>query len=143
MERAALSFKASERGDATDEAQAELNAAEAELALYQQATKLSSVGAEHFAEGMRQRVEAVETASRKLAKARLAAPAIPAGKGLVDLSPEKMRAGLRGFLGVVWIRKNRKGAGIRIVAAGFEPSEFGPINWSDGDLPGEIGTLSP
>lgn len=143
METVATSFKASQRVDAVETAEAELNAAEAELALYQQAVKLSDVGAEHFADGMRQRVDAVEAARRKLAKARLAAPAVPSGTGLDDLSPEKKRAGLRGALGVVWIRKDRRGAGVRIVAAGHEPSEFGPIDWADADLPGEIRTVSP
>ena len=140
VEAAPLDYQAVERGDAITLADVALEAAEAELSLYQQATKLSEVGAEHFSAGMRQRVEAVEVARRQLARARLAAPAMPGGS-LADLSPTQARQGLRGALGVVWVRKRRAGAGIRIIAAGFEPSNFGPINWPDVDLPGEIGTL--
>lgn len=145
MKAVPVSYEAVERGDAIAKAESDLEAAEAELALYQQATKLSDVGAEHFAEGMRQRVETVETARRALARARLAAPTLPSGGSLADLSPDLWRSGLRGALGVVWVLKaNGRGtsAGIRIVAAGFEPSEFGPINWADPDLPGEIRALS-
>lgn len=141
METVSLTYEAVERGDAVAVAEAALEAAEVELALYQQATKLSDVGAEHFAEGMRQRVEAVEAARRALARARLASPALPRGR-LGDLPPAERRNGLRSALGVVWVRKDRKGAGIRIIAAGFEPSEFRPIDWTDHDLPGEIGPLS-
>jgi DNA invertase Pin-like site-specific DNA recombinase len=140
MQATSLRFQAVERGDAVAEAEADLNVAEAELAAYQRAVKVSDVGAEHFAEGMRQRVEAVEVARRALARARLAAPALPSG-GPGDLSDAQRRQGLRGALGVVWVRKGRAGAGIRIVAAGFEPSHFGPIDWSDADLPGEIGAV--
>jgi DNA invertase Pin-like site-specific DNA recombinase len=142
METMTLDYQAVERGDAVAEAEAELAAAEAELAAYQRAVKVSDVGAEHFAEGMRQRVEAVDAARRNLARARLAAPALPSGAGLDELDEAQARQGLRGAIGVIWVRKRRSGAGIRIVAAGFEPSEFGPIDWTDSDLPGEIGTLS-
>lgn len=142
MESVPFSFAAAERGDAVAEAERKLEAAEAELRMYQAVVKVAEVGAEHFAEGMRQRVEAVEAARRELARARLAAPALPRG-GLNDLSPEQARAGLRGAVGVVWVRKNRSGAGIRVVAAGFEPSEFGPLGWPDDDLPGEIRPLAP
>jgi DNA invertase Pin-like site-specific DNA recombinase len=141
VETTSLEYRAVEKMDAIAKAEDELATAEEELRLYQAVTKVSEIGAEHFAEGMRQRVEAVEIARRNLARARLAAPALPAGKGLDDLTPEEFRQGLRGALGVVWVRKNRRGAEVRIVAAGFEPSEFGPIDWTDSDLPGEIGTL--
>lgn len=136
-----VSFSATENTDALELANAALAAAEAELALYQQATKLSEVGVEHFASGMQQRTVAVEAARRDLARARLAAPALPSASDWDDLGEEDRRHLLRGALGVVWIRKRRAGAGIRVVAAGFEPGEFGPIDWSDGDLPGEIGLI--
>jgi DNA invertase Pin-like site-specific DNA recombinase len=141
MQAAPLHYEAVEREAAVAVAEAELEAAEAELALYQQATKLSEVGAEHFAEGMRRRVEAVEAARRKLARARLAAPTLPSGS-LGDLGEKQARQGLRSALGVVWVRKCRAAAGIRIIAAGYEPGEFGPIDWPDVDLPGEIRALS-
>jgi hypothetical protein len=138
--RARLSYQAVERVDAIAEAEAELDEVEAELAAYQQVVKVSDVGAEHFGAGMRQRVEAVEAARRQLARARLAAPALPSGL-LADLGSDEKRSGLRSALGVVWVRKRRSGAGIRIIAAGFEPSEFRPIGWTDADLPGEIRPL--
>lgn len=135
-----LTFEAVERRDRIARAEADLATAEAELAAYQEAVKVSDVGAEYFAAGMRQRVEAVEVARRELARARLASPALPAGT-LEDLGEEEWRAGLRGALGVVWVRKRRSAAGIRIVAAGFEPTDFGPIDWDGPDLPGEIRVL--
>ncbi len=143
METVAFSFQAVERGDAVGEAEVELEGTEAELAAYQQVVKVSDVGAEHFAEGMRQRVEAVEAARRKLARARLAAPAMPAGLSLNDLTPQQFRRGLRGAIGVVWVRKRGSDstASIRVIAAGFEPSEFRPVDWTDVDLPGEIRAL--
>lgn len=144
IEAAPVAYEAVEHGEAIAAAEQELEAAEAELRLYQAVTKVSEIGAEHFAEGMRQRVEAVEAARRKLARARLASPALPSG-GLDDLTEEQWRAGLRGAVGVVWVRKAERGRGssaeIRIVAASFEPSKFGPIDWSDADLPGEIRAL--
>lgn len=139
-----LSFSAAERGRKIEAAEQDLGQAEAELALYQRTIKISEIGPEHFAEGMRQRVEAVEAARRRLARARLAAPVVPAPGGLEDLTREQVRAGLRSALGVVWVRKGCRGgpgAQVRIVAAGFEPSEFGPVDWNDGDLPGEIRTV--
>lgn len=118
---------------------AELEGAEVELSLYQQATKLADVGAEHFAEGMRQRTQAVEAARRGLARARLAAPALPRlDSG--DLTREQLRHALRGSLGVIWVWKGNP-ARFRVIAAGFEPGEFGPVDWVDADLPGEIGLL--
>lgn len=98
---------------------------------------------EHFAEGMRLRTRAVEDARRDLARARLSAPALPTGQDWTALDPSNQRQLLRGALGVVWIRKRggRGRAGIRIIAAGFEPSEFGPADWPDVDMPGEIGVV--
>ncbi len=137
LEQARLSFRAVERHDDVAAAETTLAEAEAELSAYQQVVKISDVGAEHFAAGMRQRVEAVEVARRELARARLASPALPAGER-GDLTDSQRRSGLRGAIGVIWVRKRRSGAGIRIVAAGFEPTHFTPIDWDDGDLPGEI-----
>lgn len=141
LETVPISYQAVERGDAIAEAERELEAAEAELIAYQTLVKISEVGAEHFAEGMRQRVEAVEAARRKLARARLASPALPSGQGLASLTGNQWRAGLRGALGVVWVFKGRPRARIKIIAAGFEPSEFGAIDWTDIDLPGEVRVL--
>lgn len=134
-------FTAVQPTDVIAEASEALRAAEAELSLYQEATRLADVGVEHFAEGMRKRTGDVEAARRDLARARLAAPALPTGS-LEDLTAEQLRHVLRGSLGVVWVRKGRP-AEIRIVAAGFEPSEFGAADWPDLDLPGEIRPTGP
>ncbi len=142
MEQVDLRYEAVEQGDVIAEAERELQDAEAELAAYQTLVKISEVGAEHFAEGMRQRVEAVETARRKLAKERLAAPALPSGS-LDDLTENQWRQGLRGAIGGIWIWKaggRGERARFRIIAAGFEPTG-GPLSWSDADLPGEIRPL--
>ncbi len=144
MEQVDLRYEAVERGDLIAETERELGEAEAELAAYQTLVKISEVGAEHFGEGMRQRVEAVEGARRKLAKARLAAPALPSG-GLEDLTEDQWRQGLRGAIGGVWVWKaGGRGASarFRIIAAGFEPTGANPLPWTDADLPGEIRPLS-
>ncbi|HEY6731964.1 MAG TPA: recombinase family protein [Solirubrobacterales bacterium] len=142
MESVGLRYEAVERRDAIAEAERELDDAEAELVAYQTLVKISEVGAEHFAQGMRKRVEAVEAARKKLARARLAAPALPSGS-LEDLTEDQWRQGLRGAIGGVWIWKagRRGGARFRIIAAGFEPATTGALAWSDADLPGEIRPL--
>jgi DNA invertase Pin-like site-specific DNA recombinase len=137
-----LTFTATERTNVLEQAQVELNTAEAELALYQEVTKISEVGVEHFGSGMKHRAQGVEAARRNLARARLTVPALPAsGQSIDDLTTGQERALLRGALGVVWVRKDRRRAGIRIIAAGFEPGEFDPCEWPDIDLPGEIRAL--
>lgn len=138
---ASATVTATEATDALAAAKVELASAEDELALYQQATRVADVGVEHFSAGMRERTEEVERKRRAVAKAQLALP--PPNVVPSSLSSERERHALRRSLGVVWVYKDRRRAKVRIVAAGFEPSEFGPIPWSDLDMPGEIRPLGP
>ena len=148
-----LAFSSRERTSAIEQAQAKLEAAESELALYQETVRLSDVGAEHFEAGMRSRVGAVEEARRALATQRLASPRVLPGT-LADLWPKlsvvERRQVLRSAFSVIWIRRGRAAVEdrVRVIADGFEPTDLsvqgrpaGPpvtIEWPDADLEGEV-----
>lgn len=138
--------------DALAEATANLDAAERELADFQAATKASGVGVDHFAAGLRERVQTVEVARRELAVAHRQVPSLPdavtAGDVLRDLKSDELRHVLRGSLGVVWVGKGRGLDRVRIVARGFEPADLSvrgvpagppvPVELPERDLDGEI-----
>lgn len=124
------------------EAEQALEAVETELAAYQKAQSVSGLGEEHFLEGMRSRVDAIEEARRQLVDTR-SVVSLP-DSGLVaelwpSLSVEERRHALRGSLlrvevsrgrDRVWERArlfDRSGALIAI-----------PEHLRDG--PGEVGT---
>lgn len=148
-----LSYTASERTAVVEEAGRRLDAAEAELTLYQETARLSEVGAEHFEAGMRSRVAEVDAARRGLAAAQLAAPRVLPGT-LAEVWPSlnvvERRQVLRSSFSVVWLRRDgvRIEDRVRLVAAGFEPTGLsesgrpaGPLVAFDwvGDIEGEIG----
>ena len=119
--------------------------ADAELRAYQLAT--SALDAEHFSEGMRSRVEAVEDARRDLATAQLRTQPTGIGGDVAALWPgldvEGRRHLLRSALGVIWIRKGRP-ADVKVVTVkpgglsrpGRHAGAIVPLEWVD--LEGEI-----
>ena len=137
----------------SNSAEKRLEEAEAELALYQEAMRLSDIGAAHFESGMRSRVNEVEEARRALAAQRLTAPRVLPGT-LADLWPKlsvpERRQVFRGAFSVIWIRRGRAAVEdrVRLIADGFEPTNLsvqgrraGPpvtLVWPDGDLEGEV-----
>lgn len=146
----AMAVTATARTDEVEVATRALEAAEAELAAYQEAIDIAGVGAEHFAIGMRRRVTALEQARASLGRARGSLTALPGA-----LSAEETWAGLSGgerrhvlgsALGVVWVWKGRGLGRVKIVARGYEPANLSRpgnhravmvgVKW--GDLPGEI-----
>jgi DNA invertase Pin-like site-specific DNA recombinase len=152
---AALRVQASgkARTDQTEQASQTLAEAEAELAAYQRAMSVADLGAEHFAVGMRQRVEAVEEGREELGRARgrsegerlIAEPW--EGLGVMD-----RRHVLRSALDVVWVRSSGKRTvpiteRVKLIASGHGPSGLGrggnrrlpiaSVKWDE--LPGEVG----
>lgn len=135
----------------------ELQAAEAELAAYQEVTSVSEHGADVFMAGMRSRIGRVEELRADLANAR----ALHGGRGELrvlleqwpGLSVEQRRHVLGGAIDVVWVRKGRHdlASRVRVIAAGYGPGDLPrpgfrrlavePAEWPDGDLPGEIGLV--
>jgi DNA invertase Pin-like site-specific DNA recombinase len=151
---AGIRYETTSAGGKLDQAAVELARAEAELTAYQQAT--SALEPEHFMAGMRSRIDAVTDARRALAEARLAAGPAPETGELLDRWPdldmEQRRHVLRGALSVVWVRRGRGLDGrVRIIEAGHPvPAMTGteavpivPVDWPDGDMPGEIRPLGP
>jgi DNA invertase Pin-like site-specific DNA recombinase len=148
-----LAYSSSERTAAIEGAEKRLEAAEAELALYQETVRLSEVGAAHFETGMRSRVAEVEEARRTLATQRLATPRVLPGT-LGDLWPTlsvaERRQVLRSAFSVIWIRRGRNPVPerVRLIAAGFESPDLsvqgrpaGPpltLPWPEADLEGEV-----
>lgn len=145
-----VSYKA--RTDALAEATAALDTAERELTAYQEATEVAGIGVEHFAEGMRARVAAVEAARRELAEAHRQVPALPDVAKVADvianLDGDELRHVLQASLGVVWVGKGRGLDRVRIVARGFEPAGLSvrgvpagppiPVELPESDLDGEV-----
>jgi hypothetical protein len=121
-----------------------VEAAEAELDAFQKATAAAG-GVEMFAEGLRQRVEAVRSARAELAAAYRSVDLPPVDVAGVwpDLSLSERRQLLRGFLGVVWVWKKH----VRVIARGFEPQGLSmpgrkgpePVALDDTGLKGQIG----
>jgi DNA invertase Pin-like site-specific DNA recombinase len=154
-----IAYTSSERTSAVELAERSLDEAEAELVLYQESVRLTDVGAEHFAAGMKTRAAAVEEARRALAKARLASPRVLPGtlaEVWPDLSVVERRQVLGSALSVVWVRRGRAdvAARVRLISAEFEPpglsvqgrpgglpAELATLPW-DGDLEGEIRVAS-
>lgn len=140
--------------DDLEAALAELERAETELASFQEGVSASGVGVELLSAGIRSRVNAVDSARRQVAAARLREQ--PQGRAVnlaeewPSLSVERRNRHLRGALGVVWVRKGRRPVSerVRLVAQGFEPRDLPvsgrsgvwyPLEWTDADLPGELG----
>ena len=140
-----LTFSATERTGAVDRAKADLADTDEELRLYQEITKASEVGAEHFAAGLERRVADVEAKRKALAKAQLAAPSAPRtgtlGEEWDSMNPDERRQVLCGALGAVWVWKGRNPR-FRLVAAGFEPSEVGPPTGSTSTCQAKSGCLA-
>lgn len=148
-----------QRTDALAQAQDALDKAERELAAYQDATEVAEIGAEHFAAGMRSRVDVVEQRRRDLAEAHLASEPLPDAASVADvldeLDVDELRHVLRGALGVVWVSKGRGEIErrVRIIARGFEPSDLSVrgvpsglpvrVEYPEGDLDGELRPPSP
>jgi site-specific DNA recombinase len=92
--------------------------AEAELVAFQQA--VSAAGdVDMFADGLRQRAEAVRVARAEMAAAYRSVDLPPVDvRGIwSELTVEERRQLLRGFLGVVWVWPEH----VRLVARGYEP----------------------
>lgn len=151
----AIGYDAQARGRALQEAEEKYAAAVLEREAYQQAVSVSELGVDKFLAGMRSRDEAVAAGDRERRAARAAAmPSIDAGELLDlwdDLTVEERGHVLRGTLSVVWVRKGRRNiaARTRIIAAGYGPEKLSrggrggpypiePVDWPDGDLPGEL-----
>jgi DNA invertase Pin-like site-specific DNA recombinase len=121
-----------------------VQAAEAELDAFQKATAAAGE-VEMFAEGLRQRVEAVRVARAELAATYRGADLPPVElEGIwPDLSVDERRQILRGFLGVIWVWPEH----VRLVARGYEPQGLsmpgrkGPeaVPLDDASLEGEVG----
>lgn len=133
----------------------ELQAAEAELAAYQEVTSISEHGADVFMAGLNSRVARVEDLRAELAHARSVHGGGRELRSLLDewpsLDVEQRRHVLNGAIDVVWVRKGRHdlSSRVRVIAAGFGPTDLPrsgfrrqdrivPVDWPDGDLPGEI-----
>lgn len=148
-----LEVSAARSGDALEAAERELADAIAERDAYTAATEVAGVGAEHFAEGLRLRVERVERARGELAKARLASDPVPLG-GVRDvwdqLSALERNHVLRRSLSVVWVRRGRGPDRVRIcdptggegLSVQGKPAPPVALDW-DADLRGEIPVTSP
>jgi DNA invertase Pin-like site-specific DNA recombinase len=123
---------------------ARVHAAESELLAFQRAAEAAG-DVDLFTEGLRQRADAVRTARAELAGAYRGEDFAPIHLAGVwdDLSVDERRHVLRGFLGVVWVWKER----VRFIARGYEPDglslpgrkgpEAAPLD--DAPLEGEVG----
>jgi DNA invertase Pin-like site-specific DNA recombinase len=121
-----------------------VESAEAELDAFQRATAAAG-GVDLFAEGLRQRVEAVRAARADLAATYRSADLPPVDvRGIwPELSVEERRQLLRGFLGVVWVWRKH----VRLVARGYEPQGLSmpgrkgpePVALEDSRLEGQVG----
>lgn len=143
--------------DSEDLARAErvLDNAEAELAGYQEATRIADIGAEHFAAGMQTRVAAVEQARADVGRLRGARDRVfgTLAEQWDDLGVEERGHVLRGALGVVWVRAGRGLAvaeRVKVIAAGFEFPDLPRAGWGKNtpirdfawvDLEGELRPL--
>lgn len=132
----------------------ERQAAEAELAAYQQVTQLGDVGAEHFMEGMRARVAAVEAARERVGRLRALSGSVERVEDLravYERGPVEGRGHvLRGGLSTVWVRRGRGPCveRVRVVEAGHALDDnalrgmpLEPLDWVEHDLVGEIRPL--
>jgi DNA invertase Pin-like site-specific DNA recombinase len=86
-----IGYSGATKTSALEDAAAVLEDAEGELEAYQTARRVADVGAEHFAAGMRERVDAVQAARTALGRARASVPAVPDAGDLHDLWPERRR----------------------------------------------------
>ena len=121
---------------------ADLELAEAELIAYQRAT--SAAGDEAmFADGLRQRVDAVRDARAKIRITRTETPAVNVADEWPNLSIDDRRHVLGGLIGLVWVWNANQ---FRFIAADSSPdglsgpgvkgAELDPVE--NTDLPGEI-----
>jgi site-specific DNA recombinase len=107
-----------ERGEQVEGATRALANDEAELAEFQRAVSAAGVGAEHVADGLRQRVAAVESSRRRLAETwRAQAPvSLPPDIGAIwqEIPLEKQRHFLRSVLSEVVVEKGRRDLARRV-----------------------------
>jgi DNA invertase Pin-like site-specific DNA recombinase len=147
-----LSFSFAERNAEVPRAETAVEDAKAEIQEFQRIMKASE-RPEFFAEGMKDRIAALERAELESRRARQVVGSVPPPGTLrelwPDLSVEERGHVLRGSLGAVYVRKGRGPADgrVRIFAPGFEPPslregrDVGPLPWDD-DLDGVIGVAS-
>jgi DNA invertase Pin-like site-specific DNA recombinase len=149
-----LEYSAVDRGKELAGALEELAGAEAELAAYQQVTRVTSVGPDAFAAGMKSRVDAVDRARRTVGETRRVSGESPEsgtlGSRWASLSVKQRNHVLRGALGAAFVRRGRwfRPDRVKILARGFEPADLPrhrgrtraisrPFDWVD-DAPGEV-----
>ena len=126
----------------TDDSLADLERAEAELRAFQSATEAAG-DVEMFAEGLRQRAEAVREARSKVSAKRSALPNVNVAGIWPELEIDERRHLLGGLIGVVWIWSRDR---FRFIRAGFEPDDLSgpgrrgpaPVPLPDRDLPGQL-----
>jgi hypothetical protein len=121
-----------------------VKAAEAELDAFQRATAAAG-DVDMFADGLRQRADAVRGARAEMAAAYRSVDLPPVDiRGIwPELSIEERRQLLRGFLGVVWVWREH----VRLVARGYEPQGLSmpgrkgpePVALDDTRLEGQLG----
>ena len=129
-------------GSEPDDSLADLERAEAELQAFQSATEAAG-DVEMFADGLRQRAEAVRQARSKVTARRSVVPNVDVGGVWPELTIDERRHLLGGLIGVVWIWSGDR---FRFIRAGFEPDDLsgpgrrGPALASVDDvhLPGEL-----
>ena len=132
-----------EAREVDEEPLAELEAAEAELRAFQRASKAAG-DEDLFAEGLRERADAVREARTRVSSVRVDLPRVVVGEEWPNLTVDEKRHVLRGLFGVVWIWSRDR---FRFVARGFEPHDLSrpgiigpePAPLEDSPLPGEIG----
>ena len=152
---ASLEVTATRRTEDTTEAQQALEEAVSERDTFARAVQAADVGAEHVAEGIKERADAVERAQRKLIEARLASDPAPDHPGTVaevwpTLSVDDRNHVLRRSLSVVWVKRGRGPDRVRVVdrAGGHglsvqgRPADPVTLDW-DSELEGEIGITLP
>lgn len=132
-----------EAREVDEEPLAELEAAEAELRAFQRASKAAG-DEDLFAEGLRERADAVREARTRVSSVRVDLPRVVVGEEWPNLTVDEKRHVLRGLFGVVWIWSRDR---FRFVARGFEPHDLSrpgikgpkPSPLKDSPLPGEVG----
>jgi hypothetical protein len=130
------------RPEALEAAKEALMVAERELSDFTTAVQVSAIGVDAFAEGMRQRNDAVELARTKLGELQ-AASAVDETRSLADdwpdLSVEEKRHLLRASIGAVWIRRGRGNYADRVKICDPLPTQVGrgadaplePVAWNE------------
>jgi site-specific DNA recombinase len=133
-----MRLESSKRTEEIERAMGALNAAEAELAAFDEFTRISDVGSEQFARGRQSRMRAVQAARDDVGRARVLSGPAPEVRDVTDLwddlRVEQRGHVLRGALSIVWVRKGRGPVDperVRLIQAGAAPdglSESGPVS---------------